>query len=119
MEKRLFGPLRDVFDEVDVYFHTYRHASCRAKDDRLVEFLKPVAYHFTDEASDGPFPRIIDSYILVLELVFAASAHFVREIKGNMTLSVSDARKDDTFAVQKLEQMPDVIIMCRFDVVYR
>ena len=45
---------------VDIYFHTHPH--CPVTDDRLVQALKPRRHEFSDT------PRVVDSYIRVLQL---------------------------------------------------
>ena len=106
INKRLIQPLRAIF-EVDIYFHTYRHSWCRSKDAALVDYLQPVAYQFTDITMDGLPPKIIDSFVAVLELIFAGDvAHAAR------------GRGEGGIDQRKKALAPDAIVLCRFDVVY-
>ena len=114
IEKRLLSPLREQFDTVDVYFHTYRHRSCRSEDEALVQSLQPVAYSFTDETTSGLLPRIIDSFVEVLELIFAGVP---QSAKSNVSVPLS-AGIQKSGRSSSLRR-PDVILLCRFDVVYR
>jgi len=76
-ERQLLGALRGAATtsgggavRVSVFFHTYRHATCAAKDAALVAALRPTKHEF----SARPLPRIVDSYIRALRLVLQADS---------------------------------------------
>jgi len=81
---KVFNPLRSQGIVLSTFFHTYRDIKCRQKDDFLVDYLQPVSYEF----SESNLPRIIDSYVRVLQLAYAASPR------------------------------PEVMLMCRFDIMF-
>jgi hypothetical protein len=81
---QLFNPLSARGIKLSVFFHTYRHSFCKQKDDSLVAFLRPTRHEF----SESSLPRIVDSYIRVLQLARAANP------------------------------APDVLLICRFDIVF-
>lgn len=81
---KVFNPLRSQGIVLSTFFHTYRNIKCRHKDDFLVEYLRPVSYEF----SESNLPRIIDSYVRVLQLAYAASPR------------------------------PEVMLICRFDIMF-
>jgi len=80
----LINPLRSRGIVVNTFFHTYRNINCRQKDDFLVEYLQPISYEF----SESNLPKIIDSYVRVLQLANAASPS------------------------------PEVMLLCRFDIMF-
>ena len=61
----LVGPLLGSGVDVLTFFHTMHH--CPKTDQKLVDMLRPVSWSF----SDCKLPRIIDSYLRVLDLVLA------------------------------------------------
>jgi len=50
---------------VKTYFHSYVDANCSQRDQRLLRELSPVRHEFSNEY----LPRIVDSFIKVLDLV--------------------------------------------------
>ena len=63
----IFEPLRRVgIEYIVTAFHTFTSGS-KARDQALVDFLKPAAYHFDKSFNDSP--RIVDSYIRVIDLL--------------------------------------------------
>jgi hypothetical protein len=59
-------PLVAAGATVKIYFHSYVDANCSQRDQRLLRVLNPVRHEFAKEY----MPRVVDSFIKVLELVF-------------------------------------------------
>lgn len=63
--RKVFAPLERAGAQPFVFFHTYA-SGCRARDDALVEDLKPVAHLFTPP---GSLSRVVDSGLVALQLL--------------------------------------------------
>jgi hypothetical protein len=105
IESQLLAPLRRSYD-VTTFFHTYRHLECRDKDDALEAFLRPASHKF----SDAKLPRIIDSYLVVIDLIMDA-AYGSRE--------PALASTNDTAALRALPSDIEYVVLARFDVRYK
>lgn len=67
---QLVAPLRARGARLQTFFHTVR-SGCASRDQALVNFLQPLAHRFDDELP----PRIVDSFISVIDLLLASSVH--------------------------------------------
>ena len=72
----LVRPLADMGAVVETFFHTTSH--CEASDDRLVEALRPVRHAFAPKN----LPRVVDSYVRVMEMVEAYACERQQESGG-------------------------------------
>lgn len=93
----IIEPLREKYN-VLIFFHTYRHEGCLEKDNALVNMLEPEAYEF----SKSKLPRIIDSYIRVIDLI--------DETANRTTNKITMASKSKAI---------DYVLLLRFDVRYK
>ena len=72
----LVRPLADMGAVVETFFHTTSH--CEASDGRLVEALRPVRHAFAPKN----LPRVVDSYLRVMEMVEAYACERQQESGG-------------------------------------
>ena len=93
----IIEPLREKYN-VLIFFHTYRHEGCVEKDSALVNMLAPEAYQF----SNSKLPRIIDSYIRVIDLIDNTA--------NRTTKKITMASKSKAI---------DYVLLLRFDVRYK
>jgi len=65
LQQQVVDPLVAAGSVVKTYFHSYVDANCSQRDQRVLRELNPTRHEFSKEY----LPRIVDSFIKVLELV--------------------------------------------------